>query len=61
MKITPKTYKRLIHRSNFRVRVFFWFGKRGHNTPDMARRIEREQILLGRVSTHLLREMVNSK
>lgn len=61
MRITSKTYKRLIRRSNIRVRVFFWFGKRGHNTPEMVRRIEREQILLGRLSKHLLREMINAK
>ncbi len=61
MQITSKTYKRLIRRSNFRVRVCLWFGKRGHNTPEMARRIEREKILMGRLSMHLLREMVNTK
>ena len=61
MRITSKTYKRLIRRSNFRVRVCFWFGKRGHNTPAMMKRIEREQLLLGRVSMHLLREMINTK
>ncbi|UGL63295.1 hypothetical protein SEA_TOKKI_72 [Arthrobacter phage Tokki] len=61
MNITSKTYKRLIRRSNMRVRVFYWFGKRGHNVPAMERRIERERLLMSRLSMHLLREMVNSK
>lgn len=57
MKITFKTYKRLLRRMEFRIVVLKWINKRGHKPEETQRRIDRERKLARALYRHAKRNL----
>ena len=59
MKFTHKTYRRLVRRSEFRIKVIKWCAKRQIGNPtELARRVQREAELLKRLLAHFERNYI---